>query len=155
MTGPAQPLASAETALSKPAAGVEGMRFHHVGVAVKNLEEALNTYVRLFGCTQVSSPILVSDENVRVCFVSSPPGVLIELIEGVGDDSPVEKILDRTGAGTYHICYEVDDLDAAIQVLRKNRCLTFRKFELPGRGRFAFALSPQRQLFELCEINHA
>jgi methylmalonyl-CoA/ethylmalonyl-CoA epimerase len=131
---------------------VEGMRFHHVGVAVKDLEDALKTHVDLFGCTQVSNPVPVPDENVRVCFVSSPPGVLIELIEGIGDESPVKHILDRTGAGTYHICYEVDELDAAIKILRKNKCLPFRRFELAEHGNFAFLLSPQRQLFELCEI---
>ena len=152
MSDMATPQTSVKAATSSHSPRVEGMRFHHVGVAVKDLEAGLKTYVDLFGCTQVSDPVPVPAENVRVCFVSSPPGVLIELIEGIGDNSPVEQILDRTGGGTYHICYEVPALDAAIKVLRHNRCLPFRRFELAEHGKFAFLLSPQRQLFELCEI---
>ena len=71
----------------------------------------------------------------------------------VGDQSPVDGVLERFGGGTYHICYEVDDLEAAIQVLRRNKCRPFRTFEMRTHGlrHFAFLLTPDRQLFELCE----
>ena len=130
-----------------------GMRFHHVGVAVRSIEKALEYYVGLFGFEQVAPPVNVPPENVRVCFVRAEPGVMIELVEGVGEESPVETILERTGAGTYHICYQVDDIDAAIRILRRNKCLPFRRFEMRTHGlrRFAFLLTPDRQLFELCE----
>ncbi len=130
-----------------------GMRFHHVGVAVRSIEKALDYYVGLFGFEQVSPPVDVPPENVRVCFVRANPGVMIELVEGVGEENPVEGILERTGAGTYHICYQVDDIDAAIRILRRNKCLPFRRFEIQTHGlrRFAFLLTPDRQLFELCE----
>lgn len=130
-----------------------GMRFHHVGVAVRSIEKALEYYVGLFGFEQVAPPVDVPAEHVRVCFVRAEPGVLIELVEGVGEDSPVEVLLERTGAGTYHICYEVDDIDAAIRILRRKKCRPFRRFEMPTHGlrRFAFLLTPDRQLFELCE----
>ncbi|MEN8164814.1 MAG: VOC family protein [Acidobacteriota bacterium] len=130
-----------------------GMRFHHVGVAVRSIENALDYYVGLFGFEQITPPVNVPSEHVRVCFVRADPGVLIELVEGVGEQSPVKGILERTGAGTYHICYEVDDLDAAVDILRKNQCRPFKRFEFRAHGlrRFAFLLNPDRQLFELCE----
>lgn len=130
-----------------------GMRFHHVGVAVENIEKALDHYVGLFGFEQVGPPIDVPPEHVRVCFVRAEPGVLIELVEWVGVESPVESILERTGAGTYHICYQVDDLDAAIRILRRNRFRPFKRFEMLTHGlrRFALLLTPDRRLFELCE----
>ncbi|MCK5378438.1 MAG: VOC family protein [Acidobacteria bacterium] len=130
-----------------------GMRFHHVGVAVPSIEKALDYYVGLFGFQQISPPIDVPPEHVRVCFVRADPGVMIELVEGVGEQNPVEAILERTGAGTYHICYQVDDIDAAIRILRRNKCLPFKRFEMRTNGlrRFAFLLTPDRQLFELCE----
>ncbi|MCD4750486.1 MAG: VOC family protein [Thermoanaerobaculales bacterium] len=130
-----------------------GMRFHHVGVAVKSIEEALDYYVGLFGFEQVAPCIDVPPEKVRVCFLRAEPGVMIELVEGVGEDSPVDRMLERTGAGAYHICYQVEDLDRAIRVLRRNKCLPFRRFEVSAYGfrRFAFLLTPDRQLFELCE----
>lgn len=130
-----------------------GMRFHHVGVAVRSIEKALDYYVGLFGFEQIAPPVDVPSEHVRVCFVRADPGVMIELVEGVGEQSPVERLLERTGAGTYHICYQVDDLDAAIRILRRNKCRPFKRFEMRTHGlrRFAFLLTPDRQLFELCE----
>lgn len=130
-----------------------GMKFHHVGVAVRSIEDALRYYVDVFGFEQATQPIDVEPEQVRVCFVRAEPGVMIELVEGVGDTSPVNQILERTGAGTYHICYQVDDLDVAIRRLREDRCFPFKRFEVAfdGTHRFAFLLTPDRQLFELCE----
>jgi len=128
------------------------MRFHHVGVAVKSIDAALDYYLGAFGFRKVSEPVDVTPEHVRVCFIEVDPGVRIELVEGVGESSPVASLLERTGAGTYHICYQVDDLDVAIRHLRANRCLPFKRFEMPEHGRFAFLLTPDRQLFELCEV---
>jgi len=129
------------------------MSVHHVGVAVKSIERALEYYVGVFGFEQVSEPVEVEPEHVRVCFVRTDPGVMIELVEGVDDQSPVRELLERTGAGTYHICYQVDDLDHAIRELRSHRCFPFKRFEVAvdGPHRFAFLLTPDRQLFELCE----
>ena len=136
------------------------MAFHHVGVAVKSIDAALGYYTDLFGLRQVSEPLEVPGERVRVCFLEAPPGVLLELVEGLGEGSPVADIVERTGAGTYHICYLVADLDAAIRALRAGGCHRLKRFERPGPGdpavagsprRFAFLLTPDRQLFELCE----
>ncbi len=134
-----------------------GMSFHHVGVAVKSIDAALGYYTGLFGMRQISEPLEVPGERVKVCFVEAPPGVLIELVEGLGEKSPVADIVARTGAGPYHICYRVDDLDAALAELRGQGCYRLKRFErgVHGNGggprRFAFMLTPDRQLFELCE----
>jgi methylmalonyl-CoA/ethylmalonyl-CoA epimerase len=130
-----------------------GLKFHHVGVAVKSMERALGYYVGVFGFEQISDPIDVEPEHVRVCFVRAEPGLLIELVEGVDEHSPVRELLERPGAGTYHICYQVDDLDRAVHELRTRRCRPFKQFEVDTDGpkRFAFLLTPDRQLFELCE----
>ena len=136
------------------------LRFHHVGVAVKSIDAAVGYYTELFGLRRVTEPIEVPGERVRVCFLEAPPGTLIELVEGLGEGSPVADIVERTGAGPYHICYLVADLDAAIHKLRAGGCHRLKRFERPGPGdpavtgsprRFAFLLTPDRQLFELCE----
>ncbi|MCP3957521.1 MAG: hypothetical protein GY719_06680 [bacterium] len=156
-----------EIARSPETPAVE-MRFHHVGVAVKSIAAALEYYTGLFGLRQVSEPLEVPGEHVRVCFLEAPhsspsgaapssgrtsPGVMIELVEGIGEQSPVAEIVKRTGAGPYHLCYRVDDLDASIRRLRAGGCVRLKRFEGPGPGlrRFAFLLTPDRQLFELCE----
>ncbi len=139
-----------------PVAGAEGvvpMTLHHVGVAVRSIETSLATYVGLFGFRRVSECLEVAPERVRVCFVEAPSGMLVELVEGVDEDSPVADVLRRPGAGPYHLCYAVEDLDGAIHKLRRRRCRLLRRFDRPAGGyrRFAFLLSPERQLFELCE----
>ena len=139
-----------EAVLSQPP--VE-MTFHHVGVAVKSIARSLDTYVGLFGFRQVTESLEVPTENVRVCFVEAPDGVLIELVEGITEDSPVAHIVKQPGAGPYHLCYSVSDLNEAVEKLRQRKCFLLKKFERPAHGhrRFAFLLSPERQLFELCE----
>ena len=147
-----------QTATPPPSPVVE-MSFHHVGVAVKSIDAALGYYTGLFGLRQVTEPLEVPGERVKVCFVEAPPGVLIELVEGLGDKSPVADVVARTGAGPYHICYRVADLDDAVRRLRAAGCFRIKRFErpaAPGLGseapkRFAFLLTPDRQLFELCE----
>lgn len=135
-----------------PAVAVD-LHFHHVGVAVKSLDRALAYYTGLFGMRQVSEPLEVPSETVKVCFVEAPGGVLIELVEGLGPTSPVAEIVERTGSGPYHLCYRVEDLDDAIRKLRVGGCHRLKRFERPAGGlrRFAFLLTPDRQLFELCE----
>jgi methylmalonyl-CoA/ethylmalonyl-CoA epimerase len=129
------------------------MTFHHVGVAVKSIKTALETYTGIFGFRRLTPPLEVSPQRVKVCFVEAPPGVLIELVEGIGDNSPVKKVLERSGSGPYHLCYKVDDLDEAVGELEARGCILFRRFEMPAHGlrRFAFLFTPDNQLFELCE----
>ncbi len=127
------------------------MSFHHVGVAVKSIQTALGYYTGLFGLRQVSEPLEVPGEHVRVCFLEAAPGVLMELVEGIDENSPVADIVARPGAAPYLLCYRVADLDAAIRRLRSGGCVRLKRFEGPGRRRFAFLLTPDRQLFELCE----
>jgi len=129
------------------------MTFHHVGVAVKSIDDALRYYVDVFGFERLGDPVEVEPEHVRVCFLRAEPGFLIELVEGLDDQSPVRELLERPGAGTYHICYQVDDLDRAVRELRSHNCFPFKRFEVATEGprRFAFLLTPDRQLFELCE----
>jgi len=131
--------------------------FHHVGVAVRSIEASLDFFIRILGCEQLGEPVDVPPQQVRVCFLRIKPGVKIELVEGLGENSPVAQLLQRIGAGTYHICYEVDNLDEALTRLRAERCRVIQSFEMPKLSlrRFAFLLSPERRLFELCQSEGA
>jgi methylmalonyl-CoA/ethylmalonyl-CoA epimerase len=128
------------------------MVFHHVGVAVPDIEAALDYYVKLFGFEQIAEPVEVPPQKVRVCFIRAEPGVMIELVEGIGEGSPVSAMVEH-GAKAYHLCYQVEDLDDAVRRLKAGGCLPIRRFELRAHGlrRFAFLLTPDQQLFELCE----
>jgi methylmalonyl-CoA/ethylmalonyl-CoA epimerase len=138
---------------STSAAGRPAFRFQHVGIAVRDLERSLRVYRELFGFRTVGEPVEVPTESVRVCFVEATPGVRLELIEGLDADSRIEPVLERQGPGPYHLCYEVDDLDAAVRSLRAGGCRPFRDFPSPvsSHSRFVFLYTPDLQLIELCE----
>jgi methylmalonyl-CoA/ethylmalonyl-CoA epimerase len=138
------------------------LRLHHVGCAVRSIERALAYYTGVLGFKQVTPPIEVPSQRVKVCFVEASsedgdrhpaPGLYLELVEGVGADSPVQRLLENTDGGPYHLCFEVQDLDAAIRWLRSQGFFRLTRFELAAHGlrRFAFMLTPDRQLIELCE----
>jgi methylmalonyl-CoA/ethylmalonyl-CoA epimerase len=88
--------------------------FHHVGVAVRGLAEAIPQYKGLFGYDVVSGPFDDPIQNVSVCFLSRGDGdPQIELVAPLGPNSPIDRTLQK-GGGTYHICYEVKDINEAI-----------------------------------------
>jgi methylmalonyl-CoA/ethylmalonyl-CoA epimerase len=97
---------------------MEAFVYHHVGIAVRDLETAIPAYRKLFGYELVSRQFNDPTQNVSVCFLSRGGGdPAIELVAPLGPGSPVERTLKK-GGGTYHICYEVPDLVGAIEHLR-------------------------------------
>jgi methylmalonyl-CoA/ethylmalonyl-CoA epimerase len=79
-------------------------RFHHVGLAVRSIEEAAS------GIPNWEDPI----QRVRVGFLDMH-GAPIEFVEPVGDRSPVTRSLEK-GQKLLHLCFEVPDLDAALRI---------------------------------------
>jgi methylmalonyl-CoA/ethylmalonyl-CoA epimerase len=141
----------------KSVAALEGLAFHHVGCAVRDMAKALEFYTGVLGLRRITEAIPVPSQKVKVCFLELGRGVHLELVEGIMAGSPVEQLLEKTGGGPYHLCFQVADLDAAIGALRERGCLRLTRFELPAHGmrRFAFLLTPDRQLFELCEADRS
>jgi methylmalonyl-CoA/ethylmalonyl-CoA epimerase len=97
--------------------------FHHVGVAVRNIQQAIASYESLFGYKLVSGPFDDPIQNVSVCFLSRGGGdTTIELVAPLGPNSPIDRTLKK-GGGTYHVCYQVPDMNAAIQHLTERGSL--------------------------------
>jgi methylmalonyl-CoA/ethylmalonyl-CoA epimerase len=98
---------------------MEQFAFHHIGIAARNLEEAIPLYKNLFGYDLVSGPFDDPIQNVSVCFLSRGAGdMLVELVAPLGPNSPIDLVLKK-GGGTYHICYQVENIRAAIEHLRE------------------------------------
>ena len=85
---------------------------HHLGVAVVDLDEAVATYVRLFGAT-LEHRALVPDQGVEAASVLVGSS-RIELLAPTGEDTPVGRFLARRGPCFHHVAYEVDDVGAAL-----------------------------------------
>ena len=88
-------------------------RLNHVGVAVPDIEAAKKTYADLYGASQATATKDFAHLGVRVAFVSLENSE-IELLEPLGDASPVHKFLERNPkGGQHHLCFEVPDVIAA------------------------------------------
>ncbi len=88
---------------------------HHLGVAVEDLDEAVDTYERLFGA-EVEHRRAVPDQGVEAAAVLVGDG-RVELLASLGEDTPVGRFLARRGPGMHHVAYEVADLAAALDHL--------------------------------------
>jgi len=88
---------------------------HHVGVAVRDLDEAIDTYARLFGA-ELEHRDKVSEQGVEAAAVRVGES-RIELLAATEADSPVGRFLAKRGPGMHHVAYEVDDLDAELAEL--------------------------------------
>jgi len=104
---------------------LEKMKFHHIGIATKNLILAKNNYINLgFTSTEI---VYVPNQKVKVCFVNKKNHPKIELIEPTNPVSPVINILKKVGSTPYHICYQCSDYIETIELLKKNQFFQLSK----------------------------
>ncbi len=88
---------------------------HHLGVAVRDLDEAVATYGRLLGAT-VERRQTMPEQGVEAVSLLVGDG-RVELLAPDGEDTPVGRFLARRGPGMHHVAYEVDDVAAAVRDL--------------------------------------
>lgn len=87
-------------------------RLNHVAIAVPDLEAGAAVYRKTLGA-HVTDPVEQPEHGVTVLFVELP-NTKIELLEPLGDGSPIANFLEKNPAGgIHHLCYEVDDIIAA------------------------------------------
>jgi methylmalonyl-CoA/ethylmalonyl-CoA epimerase len=92
-------------------------KLNHIAIAVPDLAAARSLYRQVLGA-QVSQPCPLPAHGVTVVFVELP-NTKIELLEPLGEESPVKSFLERNPAGgMHHLCYEVDDIIGARDRLR-------------------------------------
>lgn len=131
-------------------------RLNHVAIAVPNLEAAAATYRNILGAT-VSDPSPQPDHGVTVVFIALP-NTKIELLEPLGDDSPIAKFLARNpDGGMHHVCYEVDDIIAARNRLIESgaRVLGSGDPKIGAHGKPVLFLHPKDFTGTLVELEQA
>jgi methylmalonyl-CoA/ethylmalonyl-CoA epimerase len=88
-------------------------RLNHVGVATPSIADAIVHYREMMGATVIGDPFDLPAQGVKVCFVDTP-NTQIELIEPLGEASPIHGFLAKNPAGgQHHLCYEVPDIHEA------------------------------------------
>ncbi|WP_319774000.1 methylmalonyl-CoA epimerase [Breoghania sp.] len=128
-------------------------RLNHVAIAVKDLEAATATYRDTLGA-KVSQATAQPDHGVTVVFIELP-NTKIELLEPLGEGSPIAKFLEKNPAGgIHHICYEVDDIIAARdELIQKGaRVLGDGEPKIGAHGKPVLFLHPKDFLGTLTEL---
>ena len=88
------------------------LNLDHVALAVRDLDEALDRFRRLYGCSPVSREV-VEAEGVEEAMLLVG-GSQVQLLAPQGPDSPLARFLERRGEGLHHLAFAVPDLDAAL-----------------------------------------
>ncbi len=94
------------------------MKFEHIGIAVSNLEEAIQLYSEILGIkAEDLKPEIGGDRTIK--FVMIPVGShLIELMEPIDPDGWLARFMNRRGEGMHHLGLEVSDIEAVVAGLK-------------------------------------
>ena len=127
-------------------------RLNHVGVATPSIADSLAMYRRLFGAEPHGPAFDLPAQGVRVCFVDAP-NAQIELIEPLGDNSPVAKFLEKNPlGGQHHVCFEVPDIHAARAELEAKGARILGETRIGAHGTPIFFVHPKDMGGVLTEI---
>ncbi len=91
-------------------------RVDHIGIVVRSLDESLHTYCQLLGFTLLER-LAVPEHGVEVAFLDAGNSTL-ELLAPTDETSGTARFLQNRGEGTHHVCFEVENIHAALETLR-------------------------------------
>ena len=131
-------------------------RLNHVAIAVKDIKAASEVYKTKLGA-EVSEIVPQPDHGVSTVFITLP-NTKIELLEPLGDNSPIAKFLERNPeGGVHHVCYEVDDILAARDQLKATgaRVLGDGNPKIGAHGKPVLFLHPKDFCGTLTELEQA
>jgi methylmalonyl-CoA/ethylmalonyl-CoA epimerase len=128
-------------------------KIEHLGIAVKNINDANTIYKNLLGTPSYKTE-QVESENVLTSFFKVGESK-IELLEGTSADSPITRFIEKKGEGVHHIAFEVDDIVAEMENLKKQGFTLLS--DKPKKGAdnklicFVHPKSASGVLIELCQ----
>ena len=91
----------------------------HVGIAVKNLDEAIHVYRDLLGFKLMGVHVL-AERKIKIALISTGGETQIELVQSLDAESTVAKFLETRGEGIHHFAIRVEDIEAALADMKKN-----------------------------------
>jgi methylmalonyl-CoA/ethylmalonyl-CoA epimerase len=131
-------------------------RLNHVAIAVKDIAAAAAVYRDTLG-GDVTEAVAQPDHGVTTVFINLP-NTKIELLEPLGEGSPIAKFLEKNAdGGIHHLCYEVDDIIAARDKLQAEgaRVLGDGEPKIGAHGKPVLFLHPKDFCGTLVELEQA
>ena len=127
-------------------------RLNHVGVATPSIADSIAHYRDTMGAEVVREAFDLPAQGVRVCFVDTP-NCQIELIEPLGDESPILGFLAKNPlGGQHHVCFEVPDIHAAKAWFEAKGARVLGEPRIGAHGTMIFFLHPKDMGGVLTEI---
>lgn len=124
---------------------------NHIGIAVKNIEEAKKIFSDALGLPCVEEKTL-PERGVKIAFLSSG-NTTVELLEGIGAESTVAKFVEQRGPGLHHLCFEVDGIERVMKELSASGIRLVDEKPRPGaEGRPIAFVHPKSTLGVLVEL---
>jgi methylmalonyl-CoA/ethylmalonyl-CoA epimerase len=129
-------------------------KLNHVAIAVADLDTAVSIYNGLLGA-KVSEPLALPEHGVTTVFVELP-NTKIELLQPLGEDSPIAKFLQKNPAGgVHHICYEVEDIQQAADKMKENGARILGDIKIGAHNKPVLFLHPKDFCGTLVELEQA
>ena len=135
---------------------------NHVGVVTPNLEEGIAFYRDIMGADNISQVQEMPEQGVKLCFINTPimnappgsdGGTQVELIEPMGESSPVHGFLKTNPAGgQHHICFEVPDIQEAKTWFESKNKRVLGEPRMGAHGTLIFFVHPKDMGGMLTEI---
>lgn len=128
-------------------------KIEHIGIAVRNLEEANKTYKAILGVESYKTE-KVESEGVDTSFFKIGDSK-IELLAATNPESPIAKFLDKRGEGIHHLAFNVEDIQSEIERLKGEGFVLLNDFPKSGADNklvaFMHPKSANGVLVELCQ----
>jgi len=99
------------------------MKIDHICFAVKNIQDGISYWDRVFGYKQMTKVVENSIQQVKVVFLCKVDSILIKLIEPVESNKSLLNFVNR-GGGFHHLCFKCSDIGTKIDELKKEGLLT-------------------------------
>jgi methylmalonyl-CoA/ethylmalonyl-CoA epimerase len=130
------------------------MRLHHMGFVVADIATAMPAFVKSMAAEWDGQVFEDPLQKVKVAFLTTQRGdAQIELVQPVGESSPVAKFLQQ-GGGMHHLCYEVADLEPELAAFRSRGAAVASRPKPAvafGGRRIAWVITSEKFLIELLE----
>jgi len=127
-------------------------RLNHIGVATPSIDASVAHFREVMGATHIGDAFDLPAQGVRVCFVDTP-NCQIELIEPLGEDSPIRAFLAKNPlGGQHHVCFEVPDIHAAKAWFEGKGVRVLGEPRIGAHGTLIFFLHPKDMGGTLTEI---
>jgi methylmalonyl-CoA/ethylmalonyl-CoA epimerase len=128
-------------------------KIEHIGIAVKNIDEANSLFEKLLGIPSYKME-KVESESVVTSFFQTGTNK-IELLMATNPESPIAKFLEKKGEGIHHIAFDVDDIETEVIRLKKEGFVLINEHPRPGADNkivvFLHPKSTNGVLIELCQ----